>query len=212
MNNIYAYDCSKLNGVQIGGIAEQTEVYNLLTSDELKTNIYTKNDKILDEEGKTIGNKGLNFVYARYTYNNGYFPILKTSYSANLYWSSSELNISQKLVSIPTRTQEFTSAQALDDYSEQMAVMACSIFDEVEELPEMYVYAIDVDKINIEFSNINSSAKFKIETSDTTIGEPVSITQKVYTLKYDYKTPITITLYNTDYSSKKEIKPEEVRN
>ena len=212
MNNIYAYDCSKLNGVQIGGITEQTEVYNLLTSDELKTNIYTKNDKILDEEGKTIGNKGLNFGYARYTYNNGYFPILKTSYSANLYWSPSELNISQKLVSIPTRTQEFTSAQSLDDYSEQMAVMACSIFDEVEELPEMYVYAIDVDKINIEFSNINSSAKFKIETSDTTIGEPVSITQKVYTLKYDYKTPITITLYNTDYSSKKEIKPEEVRN
>ena len=212
MNNIYAYDCSKLNGVQIGGIEEQSKSYNLLTSDELKTNIYTKNDKILDEEGKTIGNKGLNFGTSRYTYNNGYFPILKTSYSANLYWSSSELNISQKLVRIPTRTQEFTTIQALDNYSEQMAMMASSVFDEVEELPEMYVYAIDVDKINIEFSNINSSTKFKIGTSDVAIGEPVSITQKVYTLKYDYKTPITITLYNTDYLIKKEIKPEEVRN
>lgn len=212
MNNIYAYDCSKLNGVQVGGISEEKEAYNLLTSNELKTNVYIKNDKILDEDGKAIGNKGLNFGNARYTYNNGYFPILKTSYNANLYWSSNELNINQKLVSIPTRNQEFTNTQALTSYSEQMAVAAFSVFDEVEELPEMYVYATGVDKLNIEFSNVNSSAKFKLETSDTVIGEPVSINKKAYTIKYDYKTPITITLYNTSYSSKKEIKPEDVRN
>lgn len=58
MNNIYAYNCSRLNGTQIGGIAEEKDCYNLISSNELKTNIYTKNEKILDEEGKTIGNKG----------------------------------------------------------------------------------------------------------------------------------------------------------
>ncbi len=117
--------------------------------------------------------------------------------------SSNELNINQKLVSIPTRNQEFTSTQALTSYSEQMDVAAFSVFNEAEELPEMYVYATGVDKLNIEFSNINSSAKFKLKTSDSVIGEPVSITKKAYTIKYDYKTPITITLYNTSYSSKK---------
>ena len=101
MNNIYVYDCSTLNGAQVGGITEEKENYEMVSSEELSTNIYTKNEKILDEEEKVIGNKGLNFGTSRYDYSNGYFPTLKTNYSANLYWGSGNLNVIQNKIPIP---------------------------------------------------------------------------------------------------------------
>lgn len=212
MNNIYVYNCSRLNGTQIGGIAEEKDCYNLISSNELKTNIYTKNEKILDEEGKTIGNKGLNFGTARYNYSNGYFPILKTSYSANLYWGKNELNINQKMIQIPERTVEFTEENMMSLYSMQTSEIALNSLESNTQLPEIYVYPVDIDKINIEFSNTDSNTKFKIATDAENIVEPKSITDRVYTLKYDYKTPMKITIYNTDFKFDKEINPEEIRN
>lgn len=212
MNNIYAYNCSKLNGVQIGGIKEEKDCYNLVSGNELKTNIYTKNEKITDEEGKTIGNKGLNFGTSRYNYNNGYFPILKNSYSANLYWSANELNINQKLIQIPNRTEEFTDENMLSVYSMPMNAVSFSLLENDQQLPEINVYSSDVDKINIEFSNINLDASFKITADDRCIIESQKINDRVYTIQYDYKTPINITVFNTSYTYNKQIKPEEIRN
>ena len=211
MNNIYIYDCSYLNGVQVGGIKDEKELYTMVSSGELKTNIYTKNEKILDEEGKVIGNKGLNFGTARYYYNNGYFPILKNSYSANLFWGSSDLNIVQEKIPIPTRVVEFSS----DDMSiDEIVTMASEIsLLNAEELPDVSVYTSDVDKINIEFESGNfTNAKFKITTDTNIIKEAGNIEKQVYTIEYDFKTPIEITVFNLDYTYTKEIKPEDVQS
>ena len=81
-----------------------------------------------------------------------------------------------------------------------------------EELPDISVYASDIDKINIEFRNLNDSAKFKVTSENETIIEPSDIKENVYTLKYDFETPLEITVYNTSYSYKKQINPEDVRN
>ena len=224
MNNIYVYNCSRLNGSQVGGLAEEKDNYTMVSSSELSTNIYTKNDKIyeteVDEDGneiqKVIGNKGLNFGYSRYDYSNGYFPTLKTNYSANLYWGSGNLNIVQNKIPIPNRTVEFTEdavsledAMLLEDM--EVSVMSLDILQD-EELPDISVYASDIDKINIEFRNLNDSAKFKVTSENGTIIEPSDINENVYTLKYDFETPLEITVYNTSYSYKKQIKPEDVRN
>lgn len=224
MNNIYVYNCSRLNGSQVGGLAEEKDNYTMVSSSELSTNIYTKNDKIyeteVDEDGneiqKVIGNKGLNFGYSRYDYSNGYFPTLKTNYSANLYWGSGNLNIVQNKIPIPNRTVEFTedavsleNAMLLEDM--EVSVMSLDILQD-EELPDISVYASDIDKINIEFRNLNDSAKFKVTSENGTIIEPSDIKENVYTLKYDFETPLEITVYNTSYSYKKQINPEDIRN
>lgn len=214
MNNIYVYDCSYLNGIQVGGIDEEKESYNMISSSELSTNIYTKNEKvtIIDEEGNEIyvGNRGLNFGTARYDYSNGYFPTLKTNYSANLYWGSGNLNIIQNKIPIPNRTVEFTEdIVSLNDVG--ISVMSLDILQD-EELPDVFVYAVDIDKINIEFRNLNKDSKFKVTSENGTIIEPSSIEEQVYTLKYDFETPLEIMVYNSNYSYKKQIEPDNVKN
>lgn len=210
MNNIYTYNCSTLNGIQVGGIIEEKDCYNMLSSAELSTNIYTKNEKIINEEGQTIGNRGLNFGSSRYEYSNGYFPRLKNSHSSNLYWGSGNLNIIQNMIPIPNREVEFTE-NAISLNSMDLSTMNLAILLD-EELPDVTVYTSDIDKINIEFRNIGKNAKFKITSEDKNIVEHSDINECVYTLQYDFATPLKITVYNMDYSYEKEIVPEEIRN
>lgn len=210
MNNIYVYNCSYLNGIQVGGITEEAQAYNLVSSSELSnSNIFTKNDRITDDEGEIIGNVGLNFGSTRYDYSSRYFPTLKTSYSANLYWDSNNLNIIQNKIPIPTRTEEFQNTEAMS-LSRANLMMTNYIVD--EELPDIYVCAVDVDKINIEFSNMSSNVNFKITSDNNTIIEKTPITEKVYTIQYDFKTPLKITVSNLDYWYTKEITTENTQN
>ena len=211
MNNIYAYNCSYINDNQVGGLLEEVTSYKLLSSSELSNSaIFTKNDKITDEEGKTIGNDGLNFGKSRYDYSNGYFPTLKTSYSAELYWGSSNLNIVQNKIAIPTRDELFTSAQVMSLRNTALSVAAFSLED--EEVPDVYVYASDIDKINIEFENIDANTKFVVNAGDNIIIEKTPVTEQVYTIQYDYKTPLKITVSNADYWYTEEVTTDSVQN
>ena len=211
MNNIYVYDCSRINGTQVGGIDEEKDSYSMISSSELSKNIYTKNEKITDEEGVVIGNKGLNFGNTRYDYSDGYFPTLKTSYSAVLYWDSGNLNIIQNKIPIPNRVAEYSEdTVSLND----MAINVASLEDVLDEkeLPELDIYSSDIDKINIEFETVSKDSKFKVIANNQTIVEPKSIEKQVYTIEYDFITPLTITVFNSDYSYQKEIMPNDVRN
>lgn len=220
MNNIYVYDCSRLNETQVGKITEEKENYTLVSSAELSTNnVYIQNDKIIeieeDEEGnqvqKVVGNKGLNFGKVRYDYQNGYFPTLKTSYSANLFWGSGNLNISQKKIPIPNRAAEFSEDDEISIEENVASVAMLSLFNE-EELPDVDIYAVDVDKINIEFDEITPNTKFKITSNDETIMPLSNIEKQVYTLNYDFSTDLTLTVSNLDYSYQKEITKENVQS
>ena len=220
MNNIYVYDCSRLNETQVGKITEEKENYTLVSSAELSTNnVYIQNDKIIeieeDEEGnqvqKVVGNKGLNFGKVRYDYQNGYFPTLKTSYSANLFWGSGNLNISQKKIPIPNRVAEFSEDAEISIEENVASVAMLSLFNE-EELPDVDIYAVDVDKINIEFDEITPNTKFKITSNDETIMPLSNIEKQVYTLNYDFSTDLTLTVSNLDYSYQKEITKENVQS
>ena len=218
MNNIYTYNCSRLNGVQIGGISEEKENYNMISSEELSQNIYTKNDKIIeketDDEGneyeKVVGNKGLNFGSSRYDYTNGYFPILKVNSPVYLYWESGNLNIVQNKIPIPKRTVEFTDdTTSLNEIG--VSTMSIDLLQS-EELPDVFVYAVDIDKVNIEFRNENTNNKLKVTSKNGTIIGNTNIEEKIYTLQYDFKESLDITVYNSDYSYKKQIEPDEIKN
>ena len=168
-----------------------------------------------DEEGNQIknvvGNKGLNFGKVRYDYQNGYFPTLKTSYSANLYWGSGNLNINQKKIPIPNRVAEFSADDEISIAESIASAETLSLLN-AKELPNVYVYAVDVDKINIEFEEISPSTKIKITSNNETIMPLSNIEKQVYTLSYDFNTDLTITISNLDYTYQKEITKENVQN
>lgn len=210
MNNIYVYNCSYLNGIQVGGITEEIQAYNLVSSGELSDiSIFTKNDRVLDEEGETIGNIGLNFGNARYDYTSDYFPTLKTNYTANLYWGSSYLNIVQTKIPIPTRTEEFQNTNTMSLSNANLRVANLMVD---EELPELTVYAVDVDKINIEFSKVSSNTTFKVIAGNDIIVEKTPIEDRVYTLQYDFNTPLEITVSNLEYWYTQEVTTDNSQN
>ena len=214
MNNIYVYNCSNLNGEQAELIEKESESYSLISSEELKkNNTYTQNIPIKDEDGNIIGYKGLNFETGRYTLTSGYFPILKTKYSkADSYWENNYLNIVQQLIAIPTRKVETrnTALNTLNN-SKLRSVKNMNIMNP-EILPECFVYAVDIDKINIEFSKLGENVNFSIVVNGEAIIENQKINSRVYTMQYDFKSPLKIYISNGDYKEVFEYNSSDIRN
>lgn len=71
------------------------------------------------------------------------------------------------------------------------------------------VYASDVDKINIEFSDIDENVSFYYEIGDFT-SSIMPIDRHTYTLTYDFKTPIKIYLVNLSTSENKTYQPSSL--
>jgi hypothetical protein len=235
MDNIYIYNCSELNGVQVGNIIEENEIYNMLNKTELATSsTFSQNTRIYDDEGTVIGNTGLNFGTARYDYEDGFFPILKTKYSnAETYWGPTYWNVTQNKIATPNRVEDFTeptvslfttdisltSLDTLELETSTMSMMSLArvapfVLAEQEEevLPDIYIYAVDIDKINIEFSEVSSNTKFSITSNDNVIVEKQNVTRQVYTLNYDFNTPLQITVSNANYWYTQDINKENTQN
>ena len=213
INNIYVYNCSEINGTQVGGINTEKNAYTLVSSSDLKLNTtYTKNNKILDEEEDIVGYEGLNFGTGRYDYNSGYFPTLKLKYStAESYWASSQLNVIQNKIAIPTRTENFsTSMSLMSTLSTKVSALQNTI-EETTVLPEVYIYPSGVDTLNIEFSKVNSNTYFSLTGNDTIINRRL-IKNRVYTINYDFNETLRLNIANANYWDEKEISPESVRN
>lgn len=211
MNNIYVYNCSYLNGVQVGLITKEADSYKLISSEDLsKNSTFTKNTAIKDEEGETIGYDGLNFGTSRYVLNSGYFPILTTTYSnATTYWASNYLNIIQSKIPIPNRTVQ---TRALTTSSLNTLGLRKTKAIVLETLPETYLYPVDIDKINIEFSKLGETSTFSVFANDEAIIQNQKIDSRVYTLKYDFNTPLKIVTSNVNYTEELEYKANEIQN
>ena len=214
MNKIYTYNCSTINGKQIGGILEMVEGYNMVTSTQLKDisaqSIYKKNN-------------ALNFGTTRYDYKAEYFPNLKIKYSnAQSYWSSNTnyLNIQQQWLRIPSREEQFDSSNlqpmrnlmSLSTRPRNLSMSSRSISIN-NTLPKLEVYSVDIDKINVEFNNLNGGEYFSIVLEDgTTVVQKQSVTERVYSFKYDFKTPFEIVLGNTTSFEKYQFEPKDLQN
>ena len=211
MNNIYVYNCSYINGVQAGLIQKEADSYKLITSEDLnKNSTYTKNTAIKDEEGETLGYEGLNFGTSRFIYNSGYFPILTTTYSnATTYWASNYLNIIQEKIPIPNRTVQ---TRALTMSSLNTLGLRNTKAIVLETLPETYLYPVDIDKINIEFSKLGENTTFSVVANNEAIVEKHKIDSRVYTMKYDFKTPLHIITSNVNYIEELEFEADEIQN
>jgi len=205
MNNIYVYGGNYLikgdSSNMIGADKVESQSYTIVDSEDLN-NEYT----YFNENKLGFGDSN-----GRFTYKEGYFPTLTVlvGTTTQTYWGSDKLNVIQNQIQIPKGYQYDGENTATNlNYSLLTSRLAVS-----QELPDIYVYPVDVDKINIEFSEITPYTYFKIEAEDGTIVlEKTDIQEKVYTLKYDFNTLLTIKLENLHYSDTEEVDPQKVQN
>lgn len=205
MHNIYMYEGSKINGTEVKDIEEQKKSFNIVSADELnQSDFFIKNEQ--EEDGYT----GLNFGNSRYTYSAGYFPLLKTDYCGNLlFWNSATLNINQKKIPLPTSSTVSTQAKV----SSAKFMRKNSIAKlQNNVLPKVYVYTVGVDEVNIEFSEVNDNSKFSILCNGEAILENQEIQNRVYTIKYDFNSPIEVKLYNSSFSNDNIFSAIDIQN
>ena len=203
IKNTYVYKYSKINGQYVKDTIEgNNSIYKLVSfkelSDTTSTSIYKDTNKL------SLGT-------TRFNYTNGLFPQLKilSDSSTQTYWNSSNLNVIQQNIQVPEDPDD-TSTTSLPS-NEMLNVMM--LLNTNVELPELYTYAVDVDKINIEFSDVSANMKFDIKTNEgKNVLESTSVDRKVYTLNYDFSTPLMVTVSNGTKWFTKEIMQGDVKN
>lgn len=102
-----------------------------------------------------------------------------------------------------------TSQTAIDLPTEMVGTSLSLKAFEVRELPKTNVYSVGVDKINIEFSNVDCYSKIIINVNDKPIINQ-QIDSRVLTLSYDYKTQFEIVISDGINTAKETIKPENI--
>jgi len=77
-------------------------------------------------------------------------------------------------------------------------------------LPKPQYYAVDADKLNIEFSEASPEAEFKITAAGKVIAEG-RIEYRTYTLNYDFRTEFEIVISDGKNKAEYTVLPEDVR-
>lgn len=170
---------------------QQTYVY--INSTINGENISEDNDTFAPEYYATLANlKDVNFysktiggnykyVFDYNTVKNNKYPILLKTYNA----------LNQTGVDLPTE-----NTQGMNDI-------------EAEALPVLTTYSLSANKLNVDLSKVTKGTKLRITAQNQE--ETVVVDQRTYTFEYDYKTPVTITVENSQNENSIEIKPEEVK-
>ena len=79
----------------------------------------------------------------------------------------------------------------------------------VKQLPEVTAYAVDVDKLNIEFSAVDTTATCTVKANGAVLAEG-AIDCRAITLQYDFKTTLTVTVTDGTDTLEYEIAPVDV--
>lgn len=122
--------------------------------------------------------------------SNGYYPKLYIQNTTTL------LNY-QEDIPLPTDTNGISLFR----------LMSMHLF---EEFPTYEVYTSGIDTVNIEFDEVSSNAYLRIETNDS-VGNWIPITNRVYTLGYDFNTDFKVTLTDGRQTFSKEFKSDDLR-
>lgn len=181
MEDIYVNQNATINGEKINSYNDNILQSNILSvNDLLKSSTYSQKIK-------------LDSNYFDYSpLSQGYYPYVKNG-GSKVY----------NQVGIKVAPEETASLFMQNKLLLSRSLMAI----EDRELPEITVYPVSANEINVEFSSIDGQNYFNYNDA-----EMMKIEERVYTFKYDYQTPITITLANEYYSQEIEISPEEVQN
>lgn len=187
--NTYIYKYSTINGqsVDTGKIDNVVSIDRMLEISDLQTRTtYTSKLKW------TTDNNVIN------SSNN----VIKNSYP-----TQAKLNQTRF---IPIKLPQETASPTFNTYSLRLN----SLFNnaKIYELPEVYVYPVDIDKVNIEFSAKDRNSYFYIKQNDIN-SENISIDEyQVFTYQYNFKDKFDIIISNDIDSKIIEVNPNGVYN
>ena len=188
ITNTYVYKYGTLNGD-----------YVYATNDNIDDDQYLERaDLDIQSTFQTkIGLGTTNWNYA--SLQEGKYPTIKDQY---LY--KPEL---QTGVDLPT-DPEIVDVNSLDGKEDNDTSISTQ---SVEALPEVKVYPISVNEINIDFSGIPDNTNFTYYINGSEI-ETINLTEKTYTFKYNFEDELEIKLTNGVDEETITINPDSVKS
>lgn len=176
INNTYIYEYNTMNDKKAYEIEDENVTY--VKRDDLIKDTFYKN------------NIGINSNWLFNKVSNGYFPKLN-------YFVSSQADIEIPDWSVTNFSLENENNVSMLSRS-MMFRRSLKKNVSYHSLPEVYVYASDADKINVEFSSKDSCSYFEID------GKKYNIDKRTYTFSYNYDKDFVIKV--SDGLSSKEVK------
>ena len=194
---------------------------NYLTGDQNNTSnifVYDKAKYIYGEDVKNIGDvEQTGYDYSnlitlsdlKIESSNYYNTIGLSSYfkktSADLQglyypYLSSGVKLAADKVDLPVEELTTTSFSLRSNLSE---------ISENHILPTFDIYTVDANIVNIDFSNIDNKSYFSIESGDEII-DYTPINERTYSLEYNFKEDIIISITDGNKYSSKTIKKEDL--
>lgn len=176
INNTYIYEYNTMNDKRAYEIEDENVTY--VKRDDLIKDSFYKNEI------------GINSNWLFNKVSNGYFPKLN-------YFVSSQADIEIPDWSVTNFSLENENNVSMLSRS-MMFRRSLKKNVSYHSLPEVYVYASDADKINVEFSSKDSYSYFEID------GKKYNIDKRTYTFSYNYDKDFVIKV--SDGLSSKEVK------
>lgn len=182
LKDFYVYEKSRINHQIVTPDIDNITEQNMIQQEELR-------------EEKTYPKIGVLAAYFDYNViKQEKYPILKVDFGEN--------SPVQEGIDLPN-----------DQNREDLfnTVLNSIQLEETPELPEMQIYPVEVNKINLELENLteNLMLNYTVEGEET---KSVLVDKKVYTFAYDYQTEVELELTNGITKKSITIHPEEVAN
>ena len=180
LETFYVYKDSTINGSIVSNIDSGLESSKFVNLDTLKNQNFYKNTLAWST----------NFAY--------------TTLSQNRYPTINNSNVLGQ-TGIPLPTGTLTSS--LD--SQEEVIESEEKQEEVRKIPTMVAYAIDVNKFNVDFSEVYDGLKLTYK-SENTEEATIDLEERTCTFEYNYQVPVTLTVSNGELTETVTINPEDI--
>lgn len=126
------------------------------------------------------------------TITNTYFTVTPSITGTPKYMPQVRLNGSTSYAAVPNQVQiPIPSGTVM--LSAAMRPATLTVPDEPQVLPVPVFYAADAGKLNVEFDGVNDNTYFEVTGNEGLLAQH-KVDSRVFTLSYDFKTPLTVTL------------------
>lgn len=237
IKNCYVAGAQVTSISQVGGLIGCTEedLYNdtFYSNNYIEAYLESQNPFVSMGIGNNLSrnsNLGNTYIYKYSTINGEFINEYNDSFSENQYLNSEQLKTNSTYTNIlkwsktafdynSLKNNKYPYIAGVENHSgldiptdpiqTRMAVFKRNI-DENIKIPNMNIYVVDVNKINIEFSEISPKIYFTYEI-DNNESERIYIDKKTYTFNYDFITPVKIKISNGITTKIKEINPNDTQ-
>ena len=221
-NYVHAYlesENSENISMGIGGSKENNEAitntyiykYSQINGEYMNENIdtYTEEQYVYGEELKEETTYINKFDWkTEFTYT----PLQNNKYPVPIYVENSEIEyislpIDPEIVDINSLGNDENEKDNTTEVTDENNILTQNI----EALPEVTVYPISINEINIDFSNISENTSFTYYINEEEI-ETINLTEKTYTFEYNFKDQLEIVVTNEIDEETITINPSDIRS